>query len=660
MDLLTWASLASLAKAVEWFLNAEGEGVGRIGAAIASGILGNRSDGLVCGVLGSARDYFSRLRTTDPGVNHDLEWAAQKAYLVATQELVRQALIRLEVTPAWQIWRPAVDQIRRGIKQDLANEGRTLAERIPDVELWLLEESKQPAERMQRLREAMETKLRADIRNRWTAGEVPDVIDDLLRTGWRIDTAQITNVDRDWHGLIAIAFMEELKRSPRLAAIFQSKLLVEMANREPVLQPVASFPQFQLELDKLWLPLQEIEDSLGVLHSKVDAIAGDVGEVKADVRNLSKLIEQLRDDLNSRHAADRARDSKVANEQQAKLLAQLDQSEKLHRLAVRNLQSTTEQLQIARAEIAKVVAERKQLVERIEQGNRDFATEMAAYRREIFGLTATQNPQLLAALQQYADGDRLGADPVIEEILRAENMAIDAAAMAAANREKAAKLRRLATLRLEMKDRGEKTTADLVAIWQEVLDLDPRDHWGWVELRRLYQEAGRLDKARYAAEQALGEAADDRARSVSLNELGDVLVAAGDLAGARGRYAEALAVRTKLAKDNPASAEAQRDLGVSYTKLGDVALEGGNHAHAADFYRKSLLIMEPLVLRDKSNAAADRSIMAIYLRMGKATGERTWLEKALQVLEKLEEERRIFPADRETLEALRKTLKGQE
>jgi tetratricopeptide (TPR) repeat protein len=139
-----------------------------------------------------------------------------------------------------------------------------------------------------------------------------------------------------------------------------------------------------------------------------------------------------------------------------------------------------------------------------------------------------------------------------------------------------------------------------------------------------------------------------------------VLVAAGDLAGARGRYEEALAVDTKLAKDNPASAEAQRDLSVSYTKLGDVALEGGNHAHAADFYRKSLLIMEPLVLRDKSNAAADRSIMAIYLRMGKATGERTWLEKALQVLEKLEEERRIFPADRETLEALRKTLKGQE
>ncbi len=137
-------------------------------------------------------------------------------------------------------------------------------------------------------------------------------------------------------------------------------------------------------------------------------------------------------------------------------------------------------------------------------------------------------------------------------------------------------------------------------------------------------------------------------------------MAAGDLAGARRRHEEALAVHTKLAKDNPASAAAQRDLSVSCTKLGDLSLQGGNHAQAADFYRKSILSMESLVLRDKSSAAADRSIMAIYLTMGTATGERTWLEKALQVEEKLEEERRMFPADRKTLETLRKTLKGQE
>lgn len=97
----------------------------------------------------------------------------------------------MELNPAWKIWRPAVRRIREGIKRDLANEGRTLAARIPDVELWLLDESKQPAERMQLLRTAMEDKLRNDIRNRWTDGKVPAVIvpaviEDLLKTGWQI------------------------------------------------------------------------------------------------------------------------------------------------------------------------------------------------------------------------------------------------------------------------------------------------------------------------------------------------------------------------------------------------------------------------------------------------------------------------------------------
>lgn len=290
MDLLTLASLSELAKAVEWFLTDDASGVGKTGAAIAGGVLGNRADRLVCHVLGSAGDYFKRLRTTDPSVSHDLEWAAQKAYLVATQEMARQAVVRMEANPAWKIWRPAVDRIGAGIKRDLDDKGRTLPVRISDLELWLLDERKQPADRMQRLRTAMEKKLRADICERWTDGDVPTVIEDLLRTGWQIDTKRIKNVDRDWHGLIAIAFMEELKRSTSLSELFQSKVLVEMANREPELEPIASFAGFQAALDKVLLPLQEIEDSLGVLHSKVDAIVLGVGEVKAELQKISGIL----------------------------------------------------------------------------------------------------------------------------------------------------------------------------------------------------------------------------------------------------------------------------------------------------------------------------------------------------------------------------------
>jgi tetratricopeptide (TPR) repeat protein len=50
--------------------------------------------------------------------------------------------------------------------------------------------------------------------------------------------------------------------------------------------------------------------------------------------------------------------------------------------------------------------------------------------------------------------------------------------------------------------------------------------------------------------------------------LGDVAVKAGDLVEARRRYEQALKVREALAKNNPTSAEAQRDLAVSWWKLG--------------------------------------------------------------------------------------------
>src|SRR6185295_4269073 len=92
--------------------------------------------------------------------------------------------------------------------------------------------------------------------------------------------------------------------------------------------------------------------------------------------------------------------------------------------------------------------------------------------------------------------------------------------------------------------------------------LDADYAWGWIELRRLYQEAGRLPEARRAAEQALANAQNDRDRAAAGTKLGDVLVAAGDLAGARARFEQSLQIRERLASANPSSADAQRDLSI--------------------------------------------------------------------------------------------------
>jgi hypothetical protein len=61
---------------------------------------------------------------------------------------------------------------------------------------------------------------------------------------------------------------------------------------------------------------------------------------------------------------------------------------------------------------------------------------------------------------------------------------------------------------------------------------------------------------------------------VSLDRIGDVLVAQGDLAGARARFSESLAIRQRLAAADPSSAILQRDVLVSLFKLAQMPNSG--------------------------------------------------------------------------------------
>jgi hypothetical protein len=90
--------------------------------------------------------------------------------------------------------------------------------------------------------------------------------------------------------------------------------------------------------------------------------------------------------------------------------------------------------------------------------------------------------------------------------------------------------------------------------------------------------------------------------SVSHNRLGDVAVAAGDLAGARAAYQAGLDIRVRLAAADPANAEWQRDLSVSHNRLGDVARAGGDLAGARAAYQAGLDIAVRLAAADPANA----------------------------------------------------------
>ena len=116
----------------------------------------------------------------------------------------------------------------------------------------------------------------------------------------------------------------------------------------------------------------------------------------------------------------------------------------------------------------------------------------------------------------------------------------------------------------------------------------PRTSWGtwrwrpgtWPRPATAYQAALDIRVRLAAADPANTDWQRDL--SVSHNKLGDVAVAAGDLAAARTAYQAALDIADRLAAADPANTEWQRDLSVSHNKLGDVAIAAGDLAAARD------------------------------------------------------------------------------
>src|SRR5262245_17577092 len=72
-------------------------------------------------------------------------------------------------------------------------------------------------------------------------------------------------------------------------------------------------------------------------------------------------------------------------------------------------------------------------------------------------------------------------------------------------------------------------------------------------------------------------------------------------------YRRSLALRAKLAAANPANTEWQRDVSLSLDRVGNVLVADGRTAEALDAYRAGLTIAEKLVAADPGNTVAARS-----------------------------------------------------
>ena len=133
-----------------------------------------------------------------------------------------------------------------------------------------------------------------------------------------------------------------------------------------------------------------------------------------------------------------------------------------------------------------------------------------------------------------------------------------------------------------------------------------------------------------------------RALSVAYNRLGDLLGSLGQGEQAQGYYEKDLAIAERLAAAEPNRADYQRDLSVSYERQGNVLGSLGEGQKALTYYKKCLLAAEKAVAADQNRTDFQRQVAVAYNKLGDLLGSleqgeqaQGYHEKSLAIAERL-------------------------
>ncbi len=303
---------------------------------------------------------------------------------------------------------------------------------------------------------------------------------------------------------------------------------------------------------------------------------------------------------------------------------------------------------------AELAAAQEALVARLAQQDRAYAQTIAVLRDAVTGIAST--PAGAAALARYNGGDQAGALAALDTLQAAD----EAAGQKGGDAEKAAGERRIGELALDALRKGKADTASVIARFERVTKLDPTFAGDWLQLARLYQDAERMADARRAAEQATKTAANDPDRSAALNELGDLLAAGNDAAGARKAYGESLDILRRLAAADPGDAGLQHDLSVLLNKTGDVLAALRDGAPAVKAYQESLDILRRLAAADPDNGGLQRELYERLWRSALANAPWARWRDVVAQLKTMDRHGFLQPADQPYLKEARKRAAAQE
>ena len=146
---------------------------------------------------------------------------------------------------------------------------------------------------------------------------------------------------------------------------------------------------------------------------------------------------------------------------------------------------------------AELAAAEDRFVAELAEKDRAYAQAIAIFRGAVTDIASS--PSGAAALARFNAGDEAGALTVLDQLRAAD----DASRQKRADIESAAQGRRIAALALEARDRGKVTTASVIARYKNVTRLDPGVSSDWIQLGRLFVDAGQTADARGAIETAI-------------------------------------------------------------------------------------------------------------------------------------------------------------
>jgi hypothetical protein len=174
------------------------------------------------------------------------------------------------------------------------------------------------------------------------------------------------------------------------------------------------------------------------------------------------------------------------------------------RAALRRVNLSERERRQIDAELGQLRQEQRALIAQLAAKDTEYAASIRAYREGLTGLLADNDPRVVTLLERYADGDARVADE-LQELTRIIRKARQTGILALSEeirKKDGAEQRTVARIWLDEKDRGGKTTEQVLAAWEEAASIDSDDFTQWIHISRLRQETGDLAGARAAANEA--------------------------------------------------------------------------------------------------------------------------------------------------------------